>query len=367
MFLESFSCQGIRNLNDTNITLNAKLNVFLGDNGAGKSSILEAVSLLTSGRSFRTNKLDLIVSEEKIEFFVFGCSNDNNKFGLGFSQKDRKKTIKINHQKIKTLSSLIKLIPTQILSPESYHLIDSGPSDRRKFIDWCMFHVEHDYHQHWKNYTNILNQRNALLKQMRFSSNKQEISVWDTQLCLAADKITQLRLKTLRLLEDKIKYLIKKLNIDFCTDLQIGFYRGFSNNLQDKLNESFASDVERGYTKFGPHKADLKIKNNKILVKDYLSRGQKKVLINLLFLAQTLLLKELTSKDSLFIIDDFTSELDDKYQLELLSALMEQKNVQIIVSCLQQDSLKRLKKVYNNVNMFHVEHGVVVPIEFDEN
>ncbi|MBV1909431.1 MAG: DNA replication and repair protein RecF, partial [Kangiellaceae bacterium] len=138
-------------------------------------------------------------------------------------------------------------------------------------------------------------------------------------------------------------------------------YSGYTGELADKLTGSVERDYQSGNTMYGPHKADLRIKVERNLAKDLLSRGQKKVLINSLFLAQTRLLKQLTNKDSLFIVDDFASELDETNQISLVKALCEQDNVQIIMSCLQPNMIKILTKEYNSVKMFHVEHGVITP------
>lgn len=362
MYLKSFSHKGIRNLTQGGLQLGKGLNMFYGDNGAGKSSVLEAIGFLASGRSFRTTKLDLIITKNESEFIVFGESDSHQKLGVMYTKKDKSKQIKVNGEKVSTLSSLSKLYPTQILSPESYHLIDSGPLERRKYLDWCLFHVKHQYHQCWKNYSNILKHRNALLKLSSKRNIKEEIISWNEQLLSAATLLNNERKAILVQLEKHLNEIMSKLHLDFCESLSLGYYPGFTGELSEKLSSSFDYDCASGFTKFGPHKADLKIKVNGVLAKDFLSRGQKKVLINAMFLSQTLLLKSLTARNSLFIIDDFTSELDDENQKALLTMLLEQKNVQIILSCLEQDSLKWLKKRYNSAHMFHVEHGEITPI-----
>ncbi|WP_444996271.1 DNA replication/repair protein RecF [Aliikangiella sp. IMCC44359] len=366
MFLKAFQYQGFRNLKSGKIELDKDLNIFYGSNGAGKSSILEAIGFLTSGRSFRTTKLDLTVANESQEFSLFASSNDNTRIGLGYQKDKKQKQIRLNGEKLSALSHLSRLCPTQILSPESYHLIDSGPAERRKYLDWSLFHVKHSYHEIWKSYGNTLKQRNALLKRYNNSSLNEQLPFWNQQLCRLAEQVNNERLSLLSKLEIKLNNILSILKVDFCENLKISYYSGYTGDLAEKLIDSLENDKESGYTRFGPHKADLRIKVNGFLAKDYLSRGQKKVIINALYLAQTSLLKELSSKDSLFIIDDFTSELDLDNQQALLDMLFKQKNVQIILSCLQLDSLHWLKKRYNNAHMFHVEHGEITPIKLNE-
>ena len=362
MYLKAFSQQGIRNLSSGKLELTKGLNIFYGNNGAGKSSILEAIVYLTTGRSFRTSKHELVVAEGLPEFVVFGLTSEEGRIGIRYQKKNKLRSIKINGENVSNLSTLNTLYPTQILSPESYHLIDSGPSERRKYLDWCLFHVKHSYLAAWKNYTNVLKQRNALLKKGSRKSILEQISIWDNQLCTAANIVNKHRIEILGNLELQLMETISHLDVAFCDSLKLNYYPGFTDSLENKLKTSLSSDMESGFTKFGPHKADIKIKINGYLAKDFLSRGQKKVLINAMFLAQTLLLKESSHKGSLFIIDDFTSELDNNNQKALLDMLMAQNNVQIVLSCLQQDSLKWLEKGYNSAHMFHVEHGTISSI-----
>lgn len=359
MYLRNFKHQGVRNLKSGKLELGQYLNVFYGNNGAGKSSVLEAIGFLTSGRSFRTNKLELVVNEKESEFFVFGQTDDSQTMGIQYQKSSKSKLIKVNSEKAKNLSSLSKLYPTQVLSPESYHLIDSGPGERRKYLDWCLFHVKHSYHQAWKRYSVILKQRNALLKKLSFAQLSQQIASWDKLLIEAANEVNRERTEVSIQLQNLLKDTVNILDVEFCDSLKLSYYPGFTGDLAEKLQSSLQSDCDSGVTKFGPHKADLRIKVNGYLARDFLSRGQKKLLINAMYFAQTLLLKSMTAKNSLFIIDDFSSELDYDNQKVLLTMLLAQDNVQIILSCLQQDSLKWLEKGYNNAHMFHVEHGTV--------
>lgn len=362
MYLKHFKCEGIRNLSPCHLDLSADLNIFFGDNGAGKSSILEAIGLLTSGRSFRSSKIDLVTNEGKPEFTVFGVSDNGRRFGLGYRKNEKRKSIKIDGETVNNLSELTQNYPTQVLSPESYHLIDSGPSERRKYLDWCLFHVEHRFHPIWKQYATVLKQRNALLKQAKgqlTNDIETELTVWDKQLCEAASHITNMRAELLNKLSTAFNDILKNLAIDFSHTVRLSYYPGYSDELKQRLIDNRLLDIKTGTTRSGCHKADLKIKVEGHLAKEFLSRGQKKVLINILYLAQTLLLKQVTNKDSLFIIDDFSSELDQENQQALLTTLFNQENVQIILSCLHLDSLNWLKTRYNMAHMFHVEHGTI--------
>ncbi|MCF6193362.1 MAG: DNA replication/repair protein RecF [Kangiellaceae bacterium] len=359
MYLESIKTGNFRNLEQAEVILSKELTIISGDNAAGKSSILEAIVFLLSGRSFRTTKQPTLINHDKDALSVFGKFSTGSRVGLGFNRVENKKTIKIDGESIQSLSRIASIYPVQILCPESYHLVDSGPSERRKYLDWLLFHVEHNYHKEWSSFNKLLKQRNSCLKDQQFKRDNASLDVWDEQFIRYAEAVTNKRTKILVSLAPLIINTLNSLSFDSVDDLSFSYYSGYTGELKERLKESRNRDILVGSTQFGPHKADLKIKVKGRMVKDVLSRGQKKILINGLFISQTQQLKIETARDSLFMIDDFSSELDESNQSSLLSALRAQQNVQIILSCLHPTMLKPLVKGYNNVSMFHVEHGKI--------
>jgi len=359
MFLESIKTSNFRNLKAAKINLSKDLTIISGNNAAGKSSIIEAIVFLLSGRSFRTTKQPTLITHDTEVLSAFGQFSSGLRVGVGFNRAENKKTIKIDGEVIQSLSSIASIYPVQILCPESYHLVDSGPSERRKYLDWLLFHVEHGYHKEWASFNKLLKQRNRCLKEQQHKRNNTALDVWDVQFIRYAEVLSTKRTKILARLTPLIIKTLKSLTFECVEDLSFSYYSGYTGELKERLKESRERDIAVGSTQFGPHKADLKIKTKGRMVKDVLSRGQKKILINGLFISQTQQLKKETSKDSLFIIDDFSSELDESNQTSLLAALKAQENVQIILSCLHPAMLKPLVKGYNNVNMFHVEQGKI--------
>ena len=364
MHLESLTANNFRNIESVTASLSKDLNVIFGDNAAGKSSFLEAITYLISGRSFRSSKQTTFSTYDSEGFTVFGSFSNADRIGVRFSNGDRVKTVKLNGKLIKSLAKVANLYPVQTLSPESYHLIDSGPNERRKFLDWLLFHVEHNYQNCWTSYNRILKQRNALLKARHSKTKQSELDSWTDPFLTAAAQIDNYRNDIASQLTLALAVVLGDIGFEYADDIKLSYYSGYTGDLSLKLEDSFERDLASGTTQFGPHKADFKIKVKGNLVKDVLSRGQKKVLINSMFLAQTSLLKSKTHKDSLFIIDDFASELDESNQLSLVKALCDQENVQIIMSCLQPSMIKELIKEYNGVKMFHVERGVITPHVF---
>jgi len=359
MYLSHIKANNFRNLQPFDLCFSEALNIVQGNNAAGKSSLLEAIVFLLSGRSFRTSKQELLVNHEFTDFSLFGKFSDGNKIGVGYDRQNRTRKIKLNGDAISTLSQVASIYPVQVLSPESYHLIDSGPLERRKYVDWLLFHVEHSYQKKWKYFNKILKQRNAYLRCSKNSFSILELEAWDSLFVNAASDIDRRRTNLVASLVPYVEEILHDIGFEHLKDISFSYYPGYTGLLSDKLSESRNRDVDAGNTQYGPHKADLKIKIGKYLAKDVLSRGQKKLLVNSLYLAQTKNLKTSSNKNSLFVIDDFSSELDKTNQLSLVEALKEQDSVQIILSCLSLDMILPLIKEYNNVMMFHVEHGQI--------
>jgi DNA replication and repair protein RecF len=362
MYLKTLKASNFRNLKSVSVDLSSDLNIIYGDNAAGKSSFLEAVTFLISARSFRSSKQATFTNYNAESFELFGELSDSTRLGVRYINKEKQKSLRLNGESIRSLVEIVNLYPVQSLSPESYHLVDSGPNERRKFLDWLLFHVEHSYQKLWSKFNRTLKQRNELLRQGR-AFDKQVFEIWNHNYIKVATELDNFRTNIAKQLSQTLSEVLLELGIEFGEVIKLNYYAGYTGILEERLEQALERDKINGTTQYGPHKADLKMSLNGALVKDILSRGQKKVLINSLFLAQTRLLKEQTHKDSLFVIDDFSSELDESNQMSLVKALSSQENVQIIMSCLQPDVIKTLIKEYNNVKMFHVEHGVINPLD----
>ena len=363
MYLSSIRFKNLRNLDEKSVELTHTLNVFEGENAAGKSSILEGIGFLLTGRSFRTAKTPQLVRFNDSGLVLNGKLSDGTIIGIGFDKGKKTKAIRIDGEDVYSLSKLASLYPVQLLTPESYHLIDSGPNQRRRFFDWLLFHVEHSYRRSWKELNRTLKQRNSYLRSLKgeiSSLDNQVLNSWDVRLVEVSNHIDNHRLLILKKIKENLTPILRSMSLSFVDSLSIEYKYGYNGkSLSEKLKDSVLRDIVNRSTSYGAHKADYVIKNNGVEVKESLSRGQKKMLINALFLSQTQLLKEETNRNSLFVIDDFSSELDDANQLQLVKALHKHNNVQVIISCLDSRVLKPLIKEYNSVSMFHVKHGEI--------
>jgi DNA replication and repair protein RecF len=369
MRVDQLSITQVRNLQNPSISFSPRLNIIFGPNAAGKSSILESLYILGNGRSFRTAKHNKVISEQHQDFTLFAkVESSGINHQLGFKrQRSGDTTIKLNSEPVNRLSTLAKLCPVQILSPEQYDLLVKGPSARRKQLDWGVFHVEHSVLSIWQKAHKILQQRNKLLKQR---AGYNEAVAWDKQLVSLSEQVTQLR----QAYCDKINPLFIKLCQQFIgqLDIKLNLFPGWTDKhsigLSAIYREQFEKDKKLGFTQSSIQKADLKfLIDGSKLAGDYLSRGQQKLLITAFKLAQLKVMQEFGQQAPVFLLDDIGAELDQKHQQQLLDLLATQPtDQQIFITCVHLEPLKPLISQCDDLKLFHVEHGVVKEVTKSE-
>ncbi|MGC1854349.1 MAG: DNA replication/repair protein RecF, partial [Candidatus Aquirickettsiella sp.] len=318
MQLVRLKANSFRNLAELDLEFSPCFNFIYGPNGSGKSSLLEAIYFLSLGRSFRSSLASRAIQYDAKSFNLFSVILGQRSTTLGLEKIRQGKTkIKIGNN-INSVSELAKLLPLQLINPNSYQLLSGGPRARRQFIDWGVFHVEPQFFQIWQRFQQVLKQRNAALQQ-QVPIN--QIKVWDVELIEAANEITLLRENYIQQLNPLITELMRKLLT--LQGLSIDFYQGWEKkiSLGSILTSSISRDYKLAYTQFGPHSADLLIKLNGHPVHEVLSRGEQKLLTCALQLAQGILLKNVTTKSCIYLFDDLFAELDLTKQNMLMHLL----------------------------------------------
>ena len=356
MSLEKLVVNQFRNISSANLTFNSKINLLVGPNGSGKTSLLEAIYFLGLGRSFRTRLSNRVINYEHKEFTLYGEINNHNftiPIGLQKS-KNGDSILKINGRQSKKLANLTQYFPLQLITPESYTLLSGSPKNRRAFLDWGVFYHDPHFYHNWARIKRLLKQRNAALKQC---STYNELQVWDNELCLLSDEISAQR----QAYFDLLMPLINSTIADFLPDFSISskFFCGWDKNnksLQDYLTDNFNRDKQLGYTTAGPQKADIRFKINGLPIADVLSRGQLKLFVYALRLAQGLFLNSINDKQCVFLIDDFSSELDAAKQ-QILAKHITNSDAQLFISVIEKNNVETLFGSESTV--FHVEHGKI--------
>ncbi len=356
MPLEQLSIENFRNLTKLKLKLSPGVNFFYGENGSGKTSLLEAMYFLGMGRSFRNHQLKPIVQFSEAGFYLYGevrtRSGMLTPIGLQRTLSATNRT-KINGEEVKAVAKLAEVLPLQLIEPHSYQLIEEGPKLRRQFIDWGMFHVEHAFYPLWSRYQRALKQRNHLLRQ---GAQDVLLAPWNDEIVKSGEQLHKMRQAYVKAFELVFQEILPKMLLD--KEVVLNYTPGWlasTLSLQEALEKNQLKDKTLGYTSIGPHRADLSLRVNGNAVAHIYSRGQQKLLISALFLAQGKLLESLSGKSCLYLIDDLASELDVGSR-ERLIAVLRSINAQV---CLTGIYPSDIMDFISDAKMFHVEHGRV--------
>ena len=355
MHITRLNIERVRNLKAVALQELQPFNVFYGPNGSGKTSILEAIHLLATGRSFRTHIPKNYIQNETANAIVFAQSA-TEKIGM---QKllSGEQLIKVNGDHIATQGQLAKLLPLQHIDPQSTDIIDHGAKPRRQLIDWLMFHVEPEFYHAWQYYSRALKQRNSLLKSRR-NISLNELEPWNKILAEYGEMLHSQRSGIVEqwkvYFEQDLKHLLPDV------ELQLEYSPGFHTELGllNDLTVHHQKDVDRRYTEYGPHRADLRLKTTLGDADVVLSRGQKKLLIMALKLSQIAMLHA-CNKETVVLLDDLTAELDLTAQRRLIERLS-QLGSQVFITTLEHESVKKhLHDLSIFYQLFNVENGQV--------
>ncbi len=354
LFLERLKAQRIRNLQELDIEPARCLNYFYGPNASGKTSILETIFLLSRVKSFRSKRVNSVIThgERSLSVFAKGM-NQQQSFTLGVEKGVGLTKLKYNGDLVQTASEQAKALPVFLLAPDHSMLFYGGPKERRHWLDWSLFHVKPDYLTTWKSYHRALRHRNALLKSQR-NINTAELEGWERLMSDDAAKLDEARFGYL----DKILQIMNRqtLNTVLEEKARVEYKNSLAgNSLFETLQKNRADDIQRGFCSVGPHRADIVFYYDDLNVAKHLSRGQIKLFGAALIASQLEILRQ-ESKDALVLVDDIDAELDSESSKKILSLLTES-NVQTFISSLSiQDWVPNTPGKHA---VFHVKHGVV--------
>jgi DNA replication and repair protein RecF len=363
--LDRVNITSVRNLGKVQISGLRQTNVFFGTNGSGKTSFLEALHILGVARSFRTHKIKTVVSRGESGCTVYGeraPSSREGRVAIGVRRDlDGSYQIRIDGRNVASTAELAAHLPVLCVNADSFNLFLAGPASRRKYLDWSVFHVEQLFYPAWKKYQRCIKQRNTILR--RDKLDRASLAAWSAELAEAGETLSELRRTHFDGLRPLFVTLARELS-DSLEGIDVGFSRGWdaTRSLAEVLESGEASDIDRGFTQSGPHRADLRIKLNGINAVDILSRGQMKLAICALTLAQGSLLGELTGRSCMYLVDDLPSELDMLHR-ELFCRILANLGSQVFVTCVNYEDVSALWPDTAEVAVFHVEHGEVTPFE----
>lgn len=366
-WLQSLNIQGLRNISSAEFPQLSRFNVFYGANGAGKTTILEAIHLLGLGRSFRGAKHKPLINYDKDEFVVYGELSSataidtdlRSAVAMGIRRhRDGSGEIKVRAQRARSAAELAALLPLQVVNAETFQLVLGAPVLRRQFLDWGVFHVEHRFLEQWRRLQRCLKQRNSLLRRGKISTL--ELQPWDEELSQLAVSVTAYRNAYFKAWLPELLAKMERLWPEG-KDLVFTFHPGWDDKkyeFGELLQHQLPRDKEQGYTAYGPHRADMKIRLNGLPVADVLSRGQLKLLSASMRLAQAAVLQSAQAKQCIFLVDDLPSELDEQRRSSFCDLLSELGS-QVFVTSIDRHGMANAGFDQQELSVFHVEHGAV--------
>ncbi len=369
MSIQRLRIAQLRNIEQAELNLR-RINLLCGPNGSGKTSVLEAVYVLGSGRSFRSPRLDPVIRHEAGSCTVFGSvlpgGPDPVPVAIGVSrERDGTFSGRIQGQPIRNSAELALRLPLQLINSSTFDLLEGGPKVRRQFLDWGVFHVEHGFHRLWMDVHRCLRQRNALLRRDRIPAV--ELAAWDSHLSVGAQRLDELRKGYFDRFRPVFQLTLRELlQID---ELELGYSRGWdaARELADVLQEQLERDRERGFTHSGPHRADIRVRLRGMNAAEVLSRGQQKLVVAAMKLAQGRVFMADSARGCVFLVDDLPAELDREHRRQLCT-LLAAMPCQVLLSCVDAEELRGCWDGVDRqqIQLFHVEHGVIRPTEEDD-
>lgn len=355
MTISRLEIANVRNLQSVSLLPHPLLNLFVGQNGSGKTSVLEALHLLGLGRSFRSGRVRRLINDEASACTVFAAFDEGGSAGIQRASNGESE-FRLDGRANINLADIAHRLPLSLLDPASFAEMQEGSKPRRSQLDWGVFHVEHRFYPAWVRYQRALKQRNSLLR----SGNIQplEAGVWDRELAETATLLHSFRSTHLAVWQPVWQRVVAGFLPGF--PLELDYVPGWDTeqSLVVLLAESWTRDQERGHTQIGPHRADLRIKLGSAPADELLSRGQLKLALCALKLSQITVLREVGIQ-SLILIDDLASELDAGARARLLAYLAGTGAQTFITAIEAEGLLEDLRQREQGFKMFHVEHGTI--------
>jgi len=350
MFLQ-LQITDIRSIASATMRPQPGLNLITGANGSGKTSVLEALYIVTHGRSFRYRDPTPLIRAGAETYRVVAQfkSHLGTMHTLGIERARNDMQARLDSKPLSRRSDILNLLPVLCLDSDVQTLITGGPELRRHFLDAGLFHTEPHYLACLQHYHRALEQGNAALKQA-----SADLIEWEVILHTQAERLDQWRAHYLDQLSPLVQGYQQEWQSD--TELTLHYQRGWAPDLslRDALAKARDTDRKMKYTSVGPHRADIAIRSQQVKGAKRLSRGQLKMAAAALYFAQARLFQIQQRKDSLLLFDDLAAELDQQNKAYLLKAVPDLFPQSFITALDTSD----ISSCYPDVtDVFHMEQG----------
>lgn len=395
--IERLQISNLRNLTQVDLHT-TECNIIIGTNGSGKTSLLEAIFLLSRGKSFRHHQPKRYIQHHQNNATVHAILSDSSTLAIQ-KQANATTVLRLNQSTVYNQSILTEQLPTLLIDPSTMDMLEQGSASRRQLLDWLVFHMKQGFHPQWLAYQRLLKQRNSLLKKTHHLTQVQlaELKSWDKGLSNHAALIHHYRERIFLEWQPYFAKSIAQLLPNYAEQLSLSYNAGYDTQiaLDIQLNERLEQDLQLGYTRIGNHRADIHVHwrsngsiasntelsdigreegiNPKLPVlkeqaANVLSRGEKKLLITALRLSQLPLLLNTQKTSSVsdnsaqitpvVLLDDITAELDDR-AIDILLSTLAQLPCQVFMTSLTEEVLPLVHQYWPEPNTFHVKQGQI--------
>lgn len=360
MKITNLKLANFRNYPYLELNFSNNKNIIIGKNGSGKTNLVEAIYVLAFTKSFR-GSLDKIIIKEKESICKICGIVSKNKYE--FVINDTKKEVKINNNSIDKLSDYISNINVILFNPDDLKIIKDSPSERRKFLNMEISQINNSYLKKLNNYNKLIKQRNNYLKILYVNGNSSK-----DYLFILTEKIIDIGLEILIEREKYINEINKLLSkyyykITGISDIKIKYKSDFLNKSKEDLVKKYKQLLDRdiilGKTSIGIHHDDFIILLKNKEIKDYGSEGQQKNAIISIKLSEVDLIKNLTGKYPILILDDLFSELD-KYKINNILKYLK-KSIQTFITITEVDKIK--DKYLEDATLYKIKNNRVEEVK----
>jgi len=349
--IEQFSAKDFRCLAKIEFDADPNFNLIYGANASGKTSVLEALAYLGRGKSFRGAATTNLIRHGEREFVLFGRVSDGGRASsVGVRNSTDGLEVRIDGDGDGGAAALATALPLQIIDPDVHDLVGGAPDQRRRYLDWIAFHVEHDFLRTWRRFRRALKQRNAAL---RSGAAAATISGWNAEFVELAEQLDAARRLALEVAADGLE----EAGLDLLgSEVRFEYRAGWKEegSLLGALESGLERDVQHGSTQAGPHRADLKLIYDERQARKIVSRGQQKLLACAMVLAATETAQTALERPLLLLLDDPAAELDAD-SLARLMRRVGNLGSQVIATSLAPET----RLFGQNAALFHVERGAL--------
>jgi DNA replication and repair protein RecF len=330
MYIQELSIKNFRNYSNLHITFSPEINFIIGNNGVGKTNILEAISVVSNIRTFRNiHDADIVKWNEDFYYSAVKVGGEGDRLfeiGCAFESDKIKKKLKIDGKEIKKASDYYGRLLTVILSPQDINIINSTPDYRRKFFDSVISKVDLSYFEILGDFKRVLSSRNKILKDIRFGNkNVKDLDVWDEMFCEKASIIIKKRYQFI----EKFNSIFQLFYSNIAVDDEAPRIRYDSTTKTDEktgihqlLIAGRTKDFNLGSTSLGPQRDDFILENNSgNRFINYASQGQRRTAAVTLKVSECIIIEEEKKSKAVILIDDIFSELDEIRRSKLIDLL----------------------------------------------